>query len=210
MDAATRGHKISWSAIALAAVAAAAYAGATLLVPALRPPFMKDLFDVRPLAIGAHVAGGAVALVMGAFQVNAHFRKSHPAVHRFMGRIYIASVLISGAGGLALAVRSTGGLVGHAGFGMMAVLWLLTTLLAWKHILNRDFIAHRVWMLRSYALTLAAVTLRIYLPLSQFAGISFSDAYPAIAWLCWVPNLLFVEWFIISHPLLPPDPRQAR
>jgi hypothetical protein len=36
--------------------------------------------------------------------------------------------------------------------------------------------AHRAWMIRSYALALAAVTLRIYLPLELALGMSFGDA----------------------------------
>ncbi len=54
-------------------------------------------------------------------------------------------------------------------------------------------------MLRSYALTLAAVTLRIYLGISQVNGVDFVVAYQAISWMCWVPNLLIVEWFIIGR-----------
>jgi hypothetical protein len=51
-------------------------------------------------------------------------------------------------------------------------------------------------MIRSFALTLAAVTLRLYLPLSRIAGIPFYDAYVPIAWLCWVPNLLVAETWL--------------
>jgi hypothetical protein len=58
-------------------------------------------------------------------------------------------------------------------------------------------------MIRSYALTLAAVTLRLWLPLSQVAGIDFMTAYVAIAWLCWVPNLLVAEWFLRRRPRRP-------
>jgi len=54
-------------------------------------------------------------------------------------------------------------------------------------------------MTRSYALTFAAVTLRIYLPLSQVAGIPFEPAYQTIAWLCWVPNLIVAEWLILRR-----------
>jgi len=43
------------------------------------------------------------------------------------------------------------------------------------------------------------VTLRIYLPLSGAAGIEFKAAYQAIAWLCWVPNLVIVEWFVLAR-----------
>ena len=49
-------------------------------------------------------------------------------------------------------------------------------------------------MLRNFALTTAAVTLRIYLPASMLAGIPFEVAYPAVAWLCWMPNLLVASF----------------
>ena len=49
-------------------------------------------------------------------------------------------------------------------------------------------------MIRNFALSLAAVTLRLYLPASAVAGVPFEDFYPAVAWLCWVPNLILAEW----------------
>jgi hypothetical protein len=58
-------------------------------------------------------------------------------------------------------------------------------------------------MIRSYALTFAAVMLRIYLPLSQVYGIPFEPAYQTIAWLCWVPNLIVAEWLILRQQLTP-------
>jgi hypothetical protein len=61
-------------------------------------------------------------------------------------------------------------------------------------------------MIRSYALTLAAVTLRLYLPSSQLAGLPFTVAYPAISWLCWVPNLLIAEWFVRARQSFAPLP----
>ncbi|MFV3517468.1 DUF2306 domain-containing protein, partial [Mycobacterium tuberculosis] len=60
--------------------------------------------------------------------------------------------------------------------------------------------SHRRWMVRSFALTLAAVTLRIYLPLSDVLGIGFAASYPVVAWLCWVPNMAVVEWYLRSGP----------
>lgn len=51
-------------------------------------------------------------------------------------------------------------------------------------------------MIRSYTLCLAAVTLRVYLPIAEAAGIPFESAYPAITWLCWVPNLVAAEWLV--------------
>ena len=52
-------------------------------------------------------------------------------------------------------------------------------------------------MLRSYGLIFAAVTLRIWLPLLIIAHEGqFLPAYRWVAWVSWVPNLLFVEWVI--------------
>lgn len=58
-----------------------------------------------------------------------------------------------------------------------------------------DFQAHRKWMARSFALTFGAVTLRIYLPSFLAMGLPFDKAYPLVAWVSWVPNLLAVELF---------------
>jgi hypothetical protein len=54
-------------------------------------------------------------------------------------------------------------------------------------------------MIRNFSLTFAAVTLRIYVPLSIALGIPFEQAYPAIAWLCWVPNLAVAEWALVPR-----------
>ena len=57
---------------------------------------------------------------------------------------------------------------------------------------------------RNYALTLAAVTLRIELPLLQMAGgMTFDQAYATIAWMCWIPNLVLAEWLFVERLKLP-------
>ena len=61
-------------------------------------------------------------------------------------------------------------------------------------------------MIRSWSLTFAAVTLRIYIPVSVVLGIRFELAYPAIAWLAWVPNLLVAELYLRATA---PGPRVA-
>ncbi len=198
-------QRIAWFTMTILALLVAAYAGGALVAPELRGPFLQDLFANMPTAISTHMAGGLVALVIGAFQVNPRLRARFLPAHRWLGRIYLVAVIVGGIAGLILAMRSFGGLVTHFGFGLMAVFWLGTTLNAYYHIRRGDFITHRLWMLRSYALTLAAVTLRIYLPLSQAAGIEFEPAYQVISWLCWVPNLLVVEWFILSRSPRTPD-----
>jgi signal transduction histidine kinase len=50
------------------------------------------------------------------------------------------------------------------------------------------------------ALTFAAVTLRLYLPTAMVSESAFEPAYIAVAWLCWVPNLIAAE-LIFNRPV---------
>ncbi|GAB5428535.1 MAG: DUF2306 domain-containing protein [Devosia indica] len=149
--------------------------------------------QLRPIAFFAHVILAPVALALVPFQLWQGLRDRRPLVHRLMGRAYGMAVVISGASGLWLAVATEAGPVAAFGFGLLAVLWLGTTLTGIRLAMSGDRIAHRRWMIRSIALTLAAVTLRIQIPVGMILEIPFDTAYPVIAWLCWVPNLIAAE-----------------
>jgi uncharacterized membrane protein len=190
---------LAWLGMALLALAVAGYATTMLLAPEFRPPFIGSILAERPVAAFAHLSGGAIALAAGAFQVNSRLRTRFIGAHRWLGRLYVIAVVVGGAAALGLALHSFGGPIAQVGFGLLAVLWLGSTLNAYRYIRQRDLSTHRRWMIRSYALTLAAVTLRLYMPASQLAGVPIGVAYPAIAWLCWVPNLLIAEWFVRSR-----------
>ena len=95
-----------------------------------------------------------------------------------------------------LAFVSLGGVVAHWGFGLMAVTWLLTTSLGWRAGIRRHIAAHREWMLRSFAMTLAAVSLRLQLTSLLMSGGDFDWGYPIISFTCWTPNLILMEWWI--------------
>ena len=118
-------------------------------------------------------------------------------IHRWAGRIYVVAVTIGGVAALHMALSTPGGWPAQFGFSMLAITWLITTAMAYLRVRQGDIVRHRMWMVRSYALTLAAVTLRIYLPIRQIKGIPFESAYPVIAWMCWVPNLLLAEWLVL-------------
>jgi len=148
------------------------------------------------IAFYQHIFLGGVALLTGWSQFNERFRNRNLSIHRTLGKIYVVVCLLSGGAGLYLAFYATGGWVAGLGFGGLAVSWLVTTSMAYISIRKKEINKHQQWMIRSYALTFAAVTLRIYLPLSQIAQIDFIDAYRVIAWICWIPNLLVAEWII--------------
>lgn len=159
----------------------------------------RALFDteVWRWAFYQHVAFGGIALLTGFTQFSKSLRKNRISLHRMLGKIYVASVLMSGLSGLYIAIYTFGGLTAQLGFSGLALGWLLTTTLAFVAIRRKRVDAHQNWMIRSYALTWAAVSLRLYLPLFEFGfDMPFAQSYPIIAWLCWVPNLMIAEWII--------------
>lgn len=164
-------------------------------------PFGVDAFgdiayhaDIRPVAFYAHVGLAPVALALTPFQLWLGLRRMRPRLHRWMGRVYVASIVIAGLGGLVLALGTEAGAVASAGFAAMAVLWLASTAIGVAKVRAGDIVSHRAWMFRSAALTFAAVTLRLELPVLVSSGLEFATAYSIVAWLCWVPNLIVAEW----------------
>ncbi len=184
----------AWGLMTLLATAIGGYAFALFADPARRPPFFAD--SPVPVAVVLHFVFGGLALILGPWQflTGRHARRS--AWHRWTGRAYVASCLLGIGAGFVLAPFAQTGPVARLGFTLLAVLTLGTTLRALERARRRDIVAHRRWMVRSYALILAAVTLRFQLPLSAIAGVPFSQSYSVIAWACWVPNLLVAEWWL--------------
>ena len=154
----------------------------------------------RP-AVWVPVFTSMLPLLAGFTQFATWILRQWPQVHRAMGRVYGISVcLVSGPASLIMAFYANGGLSSRIAFVSLAVLWLGTTALGWRAAMTRDFVKHREWMMRSYALTLSAITLRAW----KFAIVfAFEprpmDVYRMVAWLGFVPNLLVAEWLIRRH-----------
>lgn len=164
-------------------------------------PDMRSAFEANRAALYIHIFAAAFALALGPFQFATRLRTARPALHRWMGRLYLGiGVLAGGVAGLYVAFHAFGGAIASAGFACLALAWLYTGLRAYLAIRARDITDHRCWMVRNFALTFAAVTLRIWIPLSFVAGLDFEAAYRAIAWLCWVPNLILAELLFNRTP----------
>ena len=154
-------------------------------------------FRQRPWGILAHAFVAMFALGIGPFQFRESLRLRRLPLHRTLGKIYVVAALLTGITGLYMAVYSFGGMITHAGFGLLAAGVVITTTVAYRRIRALDTVAHREWMIRSFSLIFAAVTLRILLPLliTAYRG-AFEPAYLWVSWLCWVPNVLWAEWYI--------------
>ncbi len=162
-------------------------------------PVELDNFSQRRIALSLHAFGGAIALLAGPLQFVPRFRESSWNRHRLLGWIYCGAVLFGWCASLWIAPHSQTGWIASSGFLVLGAAWIVATGIAVQFILRGDAISHRRWMIRSYALT-AAITLRIYLPLIFAFHWPFSIAYPAIVWLCWIPNALAAEVYLRFVP----------
>lgn len=196
--------RFGWWLLMLLSLGVAGYAlAAYLALPlgTLVHPDMRAAFEAQPGAVYTHIVAGSVALVLAPWQFVARWRARQPRVHRWTGRAYLLlGVLPASVAGFVMALQAQGGAVGRWGFGLLAVLWLASALQAWAAIRRGDVAAHRRWMVRNVALTLAAVTLRLWLPGAMVLNLPFQPAYAVIAWACWVPNLLVAELMLRRRP----------
>jgi uncharacterized membrane protein len=170
------------------------------LLPHVPFPAELDNFTQRRIALSLHALGGAIALLAGPLQFVPRFRENNWNRHRLLGWIYCGAVLFGWCASLWIAPHAQTGLIASAGFLTLGAAWIVATGLAVRFILRGDAIRHRRWMIRSYALTAAAITLRVYLPLIVVFHWNFAIGYPAIAWLCWIPNALAAEVYVRLVP----------
>jgi uncharacterized membrane protein len=157
--------------------------------------------DVWRAAFFTHVFSSIFLLMAGFTQFSSPFKKGYRRVHSLAGKMYVVILLfVSGPAGLIMAVYANGGWPSQLAFTLLSVLWLWTTAKAWLAIRRGDFLIHGEWMMRSYALTLSALTLRAW----KFLIVMVlhprpMDVYMVVAWLGWIPNLLIAEWLIRKH-----------
>jgi hypothetical protein len=164
-------------------------------------PEQRAAYLQREFALGVHVLSGMIALLIGPFQFVGRLRRRFVRMHRFMGASYVASATGLGVSGLILAPTAYTGVVASVGFTVLDLAMLFTTWTAVRMIFASRYGEHRRWMIRSFSLIMAGVMLRVWVPIygalaaAGIVNFSFETAYAAIAWLCWVPNLLLAIWF---------------
>ena len=209
-------HRVGWTWVTLSSLAIAVYA----VTPYVTTPLhelagdavgLAAAYEGKPtwvrLAFFVHVAAGGIALLVGPLQFSRALRERVPSVHRAAGRTYLVAVLAGGLGALVLAPVNTAGMVGFFGFGTLGVLWIGTAWRGYRAIRGGDVGTHQAWMLRNFALTYAAVTLRLWVGVltavqspwivtGADAEAAFTNAYAAVPFLAWIPNLVVAELLV--------------
>lgn len=148
-----------------------------------------------------HVFSSPFVIFSGLFQFNKYFIFKLPKIHRILGFIYIVVlVFIAAPTGFLMGLYANGSYPTQISFSILSVLWMLTTVIAFIKVTKRDFVAHAKWMLRSYALTLSAISLRFFTFLIGYFNLPLNpgEAYILVSYSSWIVNLLIAEWLILK------------
>lgn len=156
------------------------------------------VFDHYKIAFFTHVYTSIFLMIFGAIQFSNYIQKKYVKLHRISGRFYVGILLLlSGPSGLIMSYYANGGLVAQISFLLLSSFWMLFTFLSFYFVLKRQLIKHQKFAIRSFALTLSAISLRLfkYLLVLFFEPYPM-DAYRIAAWSGWTFNLLLAEIII--------------
>lgn len=146
-----------------------------------------------------HVFFSPIVIISGLFQFNRWLITNRPKIHRAFGYVYVVSVLlISAPSALVMSFYANGGRIAQISFVALTICWILCTWIAFQKAKKGNYTSHVKWMLRSYALTLSAVTLRFYAYLFDVFNVNLPprETYILISYISWIPNLLLVQLLI--------------
>lgn len=159
--------------------------------------FFKSLPFANNMLLVIHIAAALPAIIVGPLLFHTGFRKNWLPWHKRLGKFYVFGCWISAVSVLPLAMANYAGLVAYIGFGCMACLWLITTYFAYTAIRNKDPVAHRRWMMRSYAMTFAFVHVNLTYPLFLPYGLLTTGGIKAFqSMVSWLFNLMVVELYL--------------
>ena len=159
------------------------------------------IYHIKPwrYSFYIHVFFSPIVILSGLLQFNRWILKHKTKIHRILGKTYIITVLfISGPSAFIMSLMANGGRIAQSSFVVLSSLWILFTYLAYVKIRRGDTTSHVKWMIRSYALTLSAVTLRFYAYLFDVFSIDMGprETYILLTYISWIPNLILAELLI--------------
>ena len=155
--------------------------------------------DYYKIAFFTHVYTSIFLMLLGFFQFSKTIKSKYINVHRWSGRVYAVIILfLSGPSGLLMSYHANGGGFSKTAFVILSVLWMSFTFLSVYYVLKKDILNHQKFAIRSFALTLSAISLRLFKYIIVFLfHPQQMEAYRIVAWLGWTFNLLVAEIIII-------------
>ncbi len=141
-----------------------------------------------------HVIGGMLTILLGLFQLWSGLGQKYLRFHRLTGRLYLIGVLLGAGAAFYLSCHSVVGWTFGVSLFTLAAIWVITSAMAYVAIRHGQVQAHKEWMTRSYVLTFAFATFRLWIDLPQLSGLGTRlERYTTIAWLSWTVPLFVTE-----------------
>jgi uncharacterized membrane protein len=174
------------------------------------PYFVGDRAARTPYAgvglwLRLHIVAGLVPLFGGVAQLVTGPRRTHPRLHRALGRVYVAAVAVSVVAASAVLATGDKPLVFRTGLAGLIVAWVTTTGLAFVAIRRGLVTQHREWMIRSYVVTFAFVSFRVLYDLLRAYHVGTRAEQAGLsAWFCWAVPLLVAELVLQGRKVLAP------
>ena len=176
---------------------------ATLFVIYTNERFIVDhadpLWDYYKGVRGAlvpHGIAGAMVLVLGATQFSTRLRERHTRLHRVFGRCYLIGVAIAASVSIYITLAHNA-LPLQVAIFTQASLWVLASATAFYCVRRGNYVLHRQFMIRSYAITLIFVFDRLFDAIPGVSALD-TDVDPTILWLCnvlaWVAPTYIIAW----------------
>jgi len=150
------------------------------------------------IAFYTHIFSSLPVLFFGAFLFSSNIQRKFPFLHRNIGKLYVVLVLLLAApSGMVMAWYANGGIWAKIAFLLATPLWWWFTWQGLQTARNRQFSAHRKWMIRSYAMSFSAITLRVsQLILNEINLVDPAHHYVLVSWSSWLFNLAVVELYL--------------
>jgi uncharacterized membrane protein len=165
-------------------------------------------FFGSPVPIVTHIVGATLFCVLGAFQFAPGFRRRRLGWHRAAGRLLVVSGLAAALSGMWMTLfydlpAHDGTLL--AGFRLVSGSIMVTSIvLAFAAIRRRNIASHRAWMMRGYAIAMAAGT-QVLTNVPWFLLVGDPGTFTRAMLLAagWMINLAVAEWIIRRRPARP-------
>jgi uncharacterized membrane protein len=134
-------------------------------------------------------------LVNGLILLNNAVRRRYGGLHRVLGRVQVAVLLLLVLPtSVVMARHAFGGWPAGVSFLLLSLTTAACAVAGVVQARRRRFHSHRRWMLRCYVLICSAVVLRIVSGTAGLVGVSSpEDAYVVAAWASWLVPLAACE-----------------
>lgn len=168
---------------------------------------LDDGFAQYPVLTLVHVVPALLFVVLAPLQFSATFRKCHLEWHRRTGRIVLLCGTVIGISALVMSfwMPAIGGISQAASTTLFGLFFLFALVKAFLHILRREVVLHREWMIRAFSIGLAVATIRpivaIFFATSRFSGLRPPEFFGTAFWIGFVLHLIAAEvWINATRP----------